>query len=138
MGSLYGADRFAIDHKGRVAVPAKLRRALSAEARDSFVVVPGLDGCLALYPLDEWRRFAEKLHAHPPGDEKARRFRRLLLVNAAELQVDAQGRVMLPAKLIEIAGLRKEVLVLGSVDHIEVWDPERFEKSTRGDDGDSL
>jgi len=138
MGSLYGADRFAIDHKGRVAVPAKLRRALSAEARDSFVVLPGLDGCLDLYPLDEWRRFDEKLRALPPGDERARRFRRLLLVNAAEVQVDAQGRVMLPGKLIEMAGLRKEALVLGSVDHIEIWDPERFERSTRGDHGDTL
>jgi len=138
MGSLYGADRFAIDHKGRVAIPAKLRRALSAEARDSFVVVPGLDGCLALYPLDEWRRFDEKLRALPPGYEKARRFRRLLLVNAAELQVDAQGRVMLPANLIEMAGLGKEALVLGSVDHIEIWDPKRFEQSTHGADGESL
>jgi MraZ protein len=138
MGSLYGADRFAIDHKGRVAIPAKLRRALSTEAHESFVVLPGLDGCLDLYPLDEWRRFDEKLRALPQGDARARRFRRLLLENAAEVQVDAQGRVMIPGKLIDLAGLTKEALVLGSVDHIEIWDPGRFEKSTRGDGGDSL
>lgn len=135
MGSLYGAERFALDHKGRVAIPAKLRRALSSDARDSFVVLPGFDGCLDLYPLDEWRRYDEKLRALPPGDARARRFRRLLLVNAAEVQVDAQGRVTLPTKLIEMAALKKEALVLGTGDHIEIWDPERFAQRTEGDGG---
>jgi MraZ protein len=138
MGSLYGADRFAIDHKGRVAIPAKLRRALSVDARESFVVLPGLDGCLDLYPLDEWRRFDDKLRALPQGDARARKFRRMLLVNAAEVQVDGQGRVMLPAKLMELAGLSKEALVLGSVDHIEIWDPQQFAQSTRSEGGDTL
>ncbi len=138
MGSLYGAETHAVDHKGRVAIPARIRRSISPEARETFVVIPGFDGCLALYPLDEWKQTDEKLRALPAGDQRARRFKRLLLVNAADVQVDAQGRVTLPAKLIELAGLRKEALVLGAVDHIEIWDPERFRKETRGDEGQSL
>lgn len=138
MGSLYGGERFAVDHKGRVAIPAKLRRSLTAEARDSFVVLPGFDGCLDLYPLDEWRRYDEKLRSLPPGDVRARRFRRILLENATEVQVDGQGRVQLPSKLLELAGIGKEAVVLGVVDHIEIWNPERFEAAKRGEGGESL
>ncbi len=134
MGSLYGADQFTIDHKGRVAIPAKLRRALAPDARDSFVLLPGFDGCLDLYPLDEWRRYEEKLRSLPPGDARARRFRRLLLKYAAEAQVDGQGRVFLTPELMTYAGLKKEAKakILGVVDHIEIWDPHRFEQSTEG------
>ena len=138
MGSLYGAETHAIDQKGRVAIPARIRRSVSPEAHETFVVTPGLDGCLALYPLDEWRQTDERLRGLPAGDERARRFKRMLLVNAADVQVDAQGRVTLPGKLMELAGLKKEALVLGMVDHIEIWDPERFEKKTLGGDGSSL
>jgi MraZ protein len=132
MGSLYGAERFAIDHKGRVAIPAKLRRALAPDARDSFVLVPGFDGCLYLYPLDEWQRYEEKLRNLSPGDAKARRFCRLLLDNASEVQVDGQGRVVLPSVLLTFAGLKKEAKILGLVDHIEIWDPDRFAQATGG------
>lgn len=139
MGSFYGAEKFTIDHKGRVAIPARLRRAISPEAHETFVVVPGLDGCLALYPLDEWRLTEEKLRSLPAGDAKARRFKRMLLANAADVQVDAQGRVTLPAKLMERVGLKKDALLLGSVDHIEIWEPERFEAMAgEGEDGPSL
>lgn len=136
MGSFYGAEKFTIDHKGRVAIPARLRRAISPEAHETFVVVPGFDGCLALYPLDEWRITEEKLRTLPAGDARARRFKRMLLANAADVQVDAQGRVTLPSKLTERVGLKKEALLLGSVDHIEIWDPERFEAMTEEDGGD--
>ena len=81
LGSFYGAERFSIDHKGRVAIPARLRRALAPEARETFVIVPGFDGCLALYPLDEWRRTEDRLRTLPPGDARARRFKRMLLVS---------------------------------------------------------
>jgi MraZ protein len=138
LGSLYGADTHAIDSKGRVAIPARIRKSLSPEARETFVATPGLDGCLDLYPLDEWKHKDERLRNLPAGDEKARRFRRMLLENAADLQIDAQGRVTLPAKLMAYGGLKKEALVLGSVDHIEIWDPERFQSKTHGNDGLSL
>ena len=139
MGSFYGAERYAIDQKGRVAIPARLRRSLSPEARETFVIIPGFDGCLSLYPLDEWRRPEDKLRSLPFGDARARRFKRMLLVNAADVQVDVQGRVTLPSKLIELVGLKKEALLLGAVDHIEIWDPDRFQAATDGDkDGPSL
>jgi MraZ protein len=138
VGSFYGAETHAIDHKGRIAIPARLRRSVAPEARETFVVIPGFDGCLALHPLDEWRRTDEMLRGLPPGDERARRFKRLLLVNAADVQVDAQGRIALPAKLMELAGLKREALLLGAVDHIEIWDPERFRQVTQAGEGQSL
>jgi MraZ protein len=136
LGGFYGAEKFTIDHKGRVARPGRRRRAISPEAHETFVVVPGFDGCLALYPLDEWRLTEEKLRSLPAGDSRARLFKRMLLANAADVQVDAQGRVTLPSKLIERVGLKKDALLLGSVDHIEIWDPERFEAMTDESDGD--
>lgn len=138
MGSFYGAETHAIDHKGRIAIPVRIRRSVSPDARETFVVISGFDGCLALHPLDEWRRTDEKLRNLPAGDEKARRFKRMLLASAADVQVDAQGRITLPTKLMEMAGLKKEALVLGAVDHIEIWDPERFRQATQAGAGQTL
>ena len=136
MGSFYGADVFAIDHKGRVAIPARLRRALSPEAHETFVITPGLDRCLALYPLDEWQIYEHKLRGLPIGNDRARLLKRKLLAHAADVQVDAQGRVTLPSKLMQWANLGKEALIVGAVDHIEIYDPDHFEAITEGPDAD--
>ena len=74
MASLLGTERYTIDKKGRVAIPVQLRRVLNAEARDTFVVVPGADGSLDLYPRDEWPRHEERLRELGKGDPRVRKF----------------------------------------------------------------
>jgi MraZ protein len=134
MASLLGTERYTIDKKGRVAIPVQLRRALNAEARDTFVVVPGADGSLDLYPKDEWPRHEEWLRELGKGHPRVRKFLRMLLASAAELVLDDQGRVVLPAALMKSAALERDgvALIFGAMDHIEVWDPARFESETFG------
>jgi MraZ protein len=134
MASLLGTERYTIDKKGRVAIPVQLRRALNAEAHDSFVAVPGPDGSLDLYPKDEWPRHEEWLRELSKGNLRVRKFLRMMLASAALLELDDQGRVVLPAALMKSAALEREgtALIFGAMDHIEVWDPGRFEAETFG------
>jgi len=122
-----GSYTHAIDHKGRVSIPARFRRQLSGEADETFVIVRGLETCIALYPADEFRRLDERLRARSFSDETNRRYQRTMLYESRDETLDAQGRVALPPRLIEHAQLKKDVLVVGLLDHLELWNPERFE-----------
>ncbi len=135
MSGLFGSERFVVDQKNRVSISAKLRRALPKEADETFVVMAGYDGCIALYPSHEYRRIEDKLRGLPfLTDEGVRRFERSYTSAMTDVQLDTQGRVMLPANLMQQAGLGKQVLVVGVVDHIEVWDPDRFAQAVAGVD----
>jgi len=128
MASFLGTYKHSIDHKGRVSIPSRFRRALSGDAEETFVIVRGLDSCVALFPLDEWRRTEERLRAKDPSDEKFRRYQRTMLLNASYGALDAQGRVAIPPALLSIASLKKDAVVYGVLDHIEIWDPDLFER----------
>ncbi len=128
MASFYGTQTYAIDHKGRISVPASMRRvgAGKKSAADTFFLVAGFEGCLALYTPDEWKRVEERLRQIPMGDRRGRAFARAFLLDATKVSVDAQGRVAIPPALIGRAGLGKDAVLLGQVDRIEVWNPERL------------
>ena len=128
MSSFIGSENSVVDAKGRMNVPARLRKGLAPEAADSFTIVRGPDGCVNMYPLDEWRRFADELRALSFGDEQARAFFRLLSDTAHETTIDGQGRVTLTAKLLALAGVSGQAKLVGALDRIEVWDPKRFEE----------
>jgi MraZ protein len=127
MATFRGSYEHSIDHKGRVSIPARFRRALSGEAGDTFVVLRGLDACVALYPADEFKRLEERLRARSFSDETNRRYQRQLLLDSRDETLDGQGRVAIPPRLIEHARLQREVLINGLLDHIEIWDPETFD-----------
>jgi len=134
MAAFYGTEKYAIDHKGRVSVPASMRRegaAKKSSAADTFYLVAGFEGCLALYTPDEWKRVEDRLRQIPMGDRRGRAFSRAFLMDATKVSVDAQGRVAIPPALMGRAGLGKEAVLLGQVDRIEVWHPERLEAATR-------
>ena len=95
MASYYGSYLHTLDTKGRVSIPSEMRKA----SGDVFVLTRGFEECLNLYPLDEWRRTEERLRTLPAGDARARRFKRMLLANAADVQVDAQGRDIVEGNL---------------------------------------
>ena len=124
-----------IDEKGRLTVPAKFRADLAA----GLVVTRGIDRCLAVYPMEEWKRLAERVSALPMTDRRARAFRRLVFANASDVAPDRQGRVLIPPRLREYAGLDSEVIVTGLDTYIEVWNMDSWSaerERVEGDDGD--
>ncbi len=128
MATFRGSYRHSIDHKGRVSIPARFRRLLSGDANETFVILRGLDACVSLFPADEFKRLEDRLRSRSFSDQTNRRYQRLLLLDSRDETLDAHGRVAIPPSLIAHAGLKKEVLVNGVLDHIEIWSPEFFEK----------
>ena len=128
MATFRGSYQHSVDHKGRVSIPARFRRTLSGDAEGSFVLLRGLDACVWLFPSDEFKRFEDRLRARSFGDEVARRFQRMFLLDSRDETLDAQGRVAIPQRLLEHSKITKDVLVNGVLDHIEVWDPKVFEQ----------
>lgn len=106
-----------IDEKGRLTIPAKFR----ADLASGLVVTRGIDRCLAIYPMEEWERLAERVSALPLTDRLARAFRRLVFANASDAVPDKQGRMLIPPRLREYASLDGEVVVTGLNTYIEVW-----------------
>ena len=127
-----GEYNHTIDAKGRLIVPAKFREILG----DNFIVTKGLDGCLFVYPNDEWTRFEEKLKSLPLTNKNARQFTRFFLARAAACEVDKQGRILLPQVLREFASLEKDVVLVGVASRIEIWSRERWDESMNTYDGD--
>jgi MraZ protein len=131
MSTFYGTEVCVVDPKGRINVPSRMRRGLTPEANDTFVMVRGFDGCVNLYPLDEWRKYEDRLRTLALGDEDGRAFVRVLLETAHESSVDAQGRVSLTSTLMAIAGVEKEAKLVGAFDHIEMWNPKKFDAGVK-------
>lgn len=128
MATFRGSYLHSVDHKGRVSIPARFRRALSGDAEGSFVILRGLDACVYLFPADEFKKVEDRLRSRSLGDETARRFQRLFLLDSRDETLDAQGRVAIPPRLLEHAKIEKDVIVNGVLDHIEIWNPKVFEE----------
>ncbi|OYP38963.1 division/cell wall cluster transcriptional repressor MraZ, partial [Lachnotalea glycerini] len=125
-----GEYNHSIDAKGRLIMPSKFREALG----DEFVVTKGLDGCLFVYPIDEWQAFEEKLKTLPLTNKNARQFSRFFLAGAATCEVDKQGRILLPSVLREFAQLNKDVVLVGVLSRIEIWSKSKWIESNVYDD----
>lgn len=124
--SMKGTFHHNIDSKGRLIIPSKLRDSLGTE----FVVTQGLDTCLYLYSTEEWERFTEKLDQL--GNSKLARDTKLFFrSNAADLEMDAQGRTLIPVELRESVGIRKGVVIVGSGEKAEIWSEEAWEEKIR-------
>lgn len=128
-----GTYDHSIDAKGRVIVPAKFREALG----DSFVVTLGLDGCLFVYPEEEWEGFVKQLK-ELPGSKEARKLQRYFMAGAAPCDVDKQGRVLIPSNLREKAGLEKDIVFVGVMSKIEIWSKERWDENDDFDNVDDI
>lgn len=128
MSSFKGSYHYTVDSKGRINVPAKMRKNLSPEANSGFVITRGFEPCIFVYPNDEWaKRETEigKLQQTKPED---RFFTRMLLQYATDAELDGQYRIALPKELMQYANIKGEVFILGAYDRIEVWAPEEFQK----------
>jgi MraZ protein len=123
MSSFKGRFTYSVDNKGRLALPAKLRKSVSTTANGSFIILRGFERCLYIYPQDEWNKLEESIRGLTFSDAQNRFFSRTLLGWATDCQLDSQQRIMLSQEHMEYAGIRNEVLILGVLERIELWDP---------------
>lgn len=129
-----GEYNHTIDVKGRLIVPSKFREQLG----DEFVVTKGLDGCLFVYSLEEWKNIEEKFKQVPLTTKDARKFSRFFFAGAATCEVDKQGRILIPPVLREFAELNKEIVSVGVLSRIEIWSKQRWSESNEYEDMDEI
>lgn len=115
-----GEYQHTLDAKGRLFIPAKLREELGEHA----ILTRGLDGCLFLYSVEEWEKLEQTIRALPIT--KSRKMQRYLISSAADVDVDKQGRIVVPPVLRERAGLTKDVTIIGVLSRAEIWDTEQW------------
>ncbi|MCI8483036.1 MAG: division/cell wall cluster transcriptional repressor MraZ [Lachnospiraceae bacterium] len=129
-----GEYNHTVDTKGRLIVPSKFRELLG----DEFVVTKGLDGCLFVYSTEEWEIIEAKFREVSQFSQKARKFARFFFAGATNCEIDKQGRVLLPAVLREFAGIEKEVVLAGVLNHIEIWNREKWQETSEYDDVEEI
>ena len=125
-----GEYNHTVDTKGRLIIPSKFREQLGEE----FIVTKGLDGCLFVFPQDEWQAFEEKLRTLPLTQKGARQF----VAGATPCELDKQGRILLPATLREFAGLDKDVVLAGMLNRIEIWSKDKWTENNACGDMDDI
>jgi MraZ protein len=121
---ILGEYQHNLDSKGRIAVPAKFRQKLTGGA----IITRGLDHCLFVFANKDWEILAQKLISLPLAQANSRAFVRLMLAGAMDAQMDKQGRILVPDYLREYAGLKKQVIVAGLYNRIEIWDSEAWKQ----------
>lgn len=129
-----GEYSHTIDPKGRLIIPSKFREQLG----DEFVLTKGLDGCLSIYPMDQWEKFQEQLQSLPLTNKNARTFSRFFVAGATSCELDKQGRILVPGTLREFAGLEKDVVLTGNINRIEVWSKQKWSENSNYDDMDAI
>ena len=127
---LIGEYSHSIDAKGMVFIPAKFREELG----ETFIVTSGTERCLFVFALKEWMEFAGKLQNVPVTDTESQKFLRSQFASATECTPDKQGRILLPSKLREYAGLDKDVVAIGVMSRVELWAKDNWETYNSYDD----
>lgn len=117
-----GEYQHSLDSKARITIPSRFRDALG----EHFIATKGLDNCIFLYPLEEWKLIEEKLHALPLTRADVRSFVRFFFSGASELEIDKQGRTVLSSNLRNYAGIEREVTIIGVGSRIEIWSTEKW------------
>jgi MraZ protein len=115
---LLGEYDHTLDEKNRLTLPAKLREQLG----DEIVITRGLDGCLSVYSSAAFALLAERVGTLDPFNADTRTMQRYFFTGSPPVELDRQGRMVIPAKLLERAGIGREVTVAGVYDHLEIWD----------------
>lgn len=128
-----GINEVSLDAKGRMTIPARYRAKLEQANNQLVVTIDPEDPCLLLYPLPEWEQLENKIEALPSFNKLARRVQRLLIGHATEVEMDANGRILLPGLLRDYAfGAEKQIMLVGQGKKFEIWSEATWE-SKRGD-----
>jgi MraZ protein len=120
----FGEFEYKIDEKGRVPLPPRFRGLLRA----GMVLSPGVEGCITVYPLDEWKKLADSLTAASMSPSRLRTLKRAVFATAFSLKMDNQGRIALPAPLKAHAEIVSEIVVIGANNYLELWNKVRWEE----------
>lgn len=131
---LIGEYKHNIDAKGRIIMPMKLR----AGVGEHFVATKGLDGCVFVFSVKEWKKFEEKLRTLPISNKNARDFTRFFLSGAFEYDIDKQGRFILSETLKDFAKLDKEIVIVGMDSRVEIWDKDIWNKKVESISADDI
>lgn len=118
-----GEYTHTVDEKGRVTIPSRFRAAMA----QGVVVTRGFDGCLTVYPMEEWEALARRVSALPITDRSARDFRRFVFSSACDAVPDRQGRILIPSRLLEYAAIDVQVVIVGMNTYLEIWGPESWQ-----------
>ena len=130
-----GEYNHTIDAKSRLIIPSKFREALG----DEFVVTKGLDGCLFVFDNKEWAIFEEKLQRLPSlTNPDVRKFVRFFMAGATSVEVDKQGRILIPAGLKDFAALEKDTVLIGVGNRVEIWSKERYDGTVTYEDMEEI
>ncbi len=122
-----GSFEHAIDDKGRLSIPARYREILKRRRERELVLVDLLfDTCIAAYPIKAWQQIEQNLLSKGHSDKRFRDYVRFISARAVESPVDGQGRILIPPQLREKADLRRDVVIIGVLDKIEIWNKERW------------
>ncbi|MCU7862891.1 MAG: division/cell wall cluster transcriptional repressor MraZ [Candidatus Thiodiazotropha sp. (ex Lucinoma borealis)] len=121
-----GVSSLNLDAKGRLAIPTKYRDQLVASCASELVITVDKDHCLLIYPKPTWLEIEDKLKALPSFDESSRNLQRLYIGNAHDIDMDSQGRILLPQELRRFAELNKKVALVGQINKFELWDEETW------------
>jgi len=127
MSYLFGNATTTVDDKGRLSVPAIFRNAIDQKIRDKLFLTLGHDKSFYGYPLDEWEKIIERNRLKNYDDPQIRLRIRQMAMNFDVVKIDKQGRIYLPAHLMKKAGIQKEILILGTVDKMEFWNPQTYQ-----------
>ncbi len=128
-----GSHHHNLDTKGRLAIPARFRDELA----EGLVLTRGFDACIALYPLAAWQTLAGRINDLSTADVDVRQFRRMVYAEAVDVQLDSQGRILIPAPLRLFAGIGREVVVIGVHSSVEIWSPARWSSTSDNLDASS-
>ena len=124
----FGEYAVKVDDKGRLTVPSRIRQVMEVEGDAVWYMTRGFDGCISVYPRDEWRRIRAQVSRYSSMNAKALDFRRLFFSSMGEAKIDGQGRMAIPAHLRDLGGIGtdEDAILIGVDDHLEIWNRERW------------
>ncbi len=120
-----GRYEHTVDPKGRLSIPARYREELAARSITTLILTEG-DHSVWAFPLDEWQQLEQRLLQHPQLSPERRNVVRVMVASAKECPLDRAGRTLVPPELREFAGLKRDVVITGALDHFEIWSRDRW------------
>jgi MraZ protein len=126
MASFLGMAKYTVDSKGRINIPAKMKKLMTPEANNTVVITRGIEKCIIIYPLDVWNELEKEFRKLNYFTNETRMFQRIWFMHASLQELDSQSRIVVPKELLEYSGIKSEVVIVGLLDKMEIWEPAEY------------